>query len=102
MAPIQIVLGRMVAGAAVLLVVMLVAPWNGSASSGLSGQMACLAGAACYGAAFTYSRRFVSAVGVEPGIVAAGQLTIGSLVLIVAAPFVAAQPVDLSGRVVLS
>ena len=87
-------------------VVVLVAPWadrgSGAGASDLAGQMACIGAAASYGIAFVYTRRFLSVLDLPAGVLAAGQLAAGTVLLLVAAPFVAAQPVDLTARVVLS
>jgi drug/metabolite transporter (DMT)-like permease len=83
-------------------VVVLVAPWADASSADLAGQVACLVAAACYGVSFTYTRRFLSVVDLPAGVLAAGQLTAGAVVLVISAPFVASQPVDLNARIVLS
>ena len=83
-------------------VVVLVGPWSSSGGDSLAGQLACLAAAASYGVAFTYTRRFLSGAGYPPAVLAAVQLTAGTVILLVMAPFVATAPVHLSVRVVLS
>ena len=86
-------------------VVVLVAPWaehGGANASDLGGQLACIGAAAAYGIAFVYSRRFVSVLDLPAGVLAAGQLTVGTVMLLLMTPFVAADPVHLTARVVLS
>jgi len=82
-------------------VVLVVGPWDQSGANALSGQLAIVLAAACYGVAFTYTRRFISGRG-NPLALAAGQLGAGAVLLWVAAPLVAADPVSLTTRVVLS
>jgi drug/metabolite transporter (DMT)-like permease len=83
-------------------VVVLVAPWAESGASDIGGQLACIGAAASYGVAFVYTRRFLSVLDLPAGVLAAGQLTAGTLLLLLAAPFVATQPMQLNARVVLS
>ena len=81
-------------------VVVIVGPWREGALSGaLAGQLACLGAAACYGVAFTYTRRFVSGSGLPSLVLAASQLAVATVVLLVLAPFVAADRMELSARV---
>ena len=82
-------------------VVLVVGPWRSEGANELSGQLAIVLAAACYGVAFTYTRRFISGRG-EPLALAAGQLGAGTLMLWVAAPLIAAEPMELTARVVLS
>jgi drug/metabolite transporter (DMT)-like permease len=82
-------------------VVVIVGPWRSGALSGeLAGQLACLGAAACYGVAFTYTRRFVSGSGQPLLVLAASQLAVATAVLLVLAPVIATEPMDLSTRVV--
>src|SRR3954447_21334084 len=87
-------------------VVLVLGPWglDGRGASGgvLAGQLACLGATACYGTATVYLRRFVSPRGLPAVTVATVQVGLGALVLLVAAPFVAASPVHLTPRVVAS
>jgi drug/metabolite transporter (DMT)-like permease len=81
-------------------VVVIVGPWRGGALSGeLAGQLACLGAAACYGVAFTYTRRFVSGSGQPLLVLAASQLAVAAAILLVLAPFIATDEVQLSARV---
>ena len=82
-------------------VVVIVGPWRAGALHGeLAGQLACLGAAACYGVAFTYTRRFVSGSGEPLLVLATSQLVVASAVLLVLAPFVATDAMHLSARVV--
>lgn len=82
-------------------VVLIVGPWDANPlTSSVPGQLACLGAAACYGVAFTYTRRFVSGRGYPAPVLAAVQLGCGALLLAVATPVVAAQPVQLDATVV--
>lgn len=86
-------------------VVLVLGPWgfDGRGGSGaVAGQLACLGATACYGTATVYLRRFVSPLGLPAVTVATVQVGLGALVMLVAAPFVAASPVHLTPRVVAS
>lgn len=83
-------------------VVVLVAPWSGLGRASLSGQLACLAATTCYGVAFTYLRRFVTPLGLPAVSVACVQVSLGALLMLVASPVLAAGPVTLTWRVVVS
>lgn len=82
-------------------VVVVVGPWNGGDGvNALSGQIACLFAAACYGIAFVYTRRYVSGRGYPPLVVSAAQLLTGAVLLGLVAPVVADQPMELTPLVV--
>lgn len=67
-------------------VVVVLAPWRGVAGSSLTGQLACLAAAACYGVGIVYTRRFLSGRGHPPLVLATGQLLCSSTILLLAVP----------------
>lgn len=79
-------------------VVIIVDPFDVGGTTPLTasvpGQLACLGAAACYGAGFTYTRRFLANHGHSPLVLAAGQLACGAGTLWLAAPFLAAQPIS--------
>jgi drug/metabolite transporter (DMT)-like permease len=83
-------------------VVLVLGPWGFPGSGAVAGQLACLGATACYGTATVYLRRFVSPRGLPATTVATVQVGLGSLVMLVAAPFVATAPVHLTPRVVAS
>jgi drug/metabolite transporter (DMT)-like permease len=87
-------------------VVLVLGPWGfdgrGSSGGAIAGQLACLGATACYGTATVYLRRFVSPRGLPAGTVATVQVGLGALVMLAAAPFVAASPVHLTPGVVVS
>jgi drug/metabolite transporter (DMT)-like permease len=86
-------------------VVLVLGPWGfdrHGGNGGVAGQLACLGATACYGTATVYLRRFVSPRGLPAATVATVQVGLGALVMLVAAPFVAAAPVHLTPRVVAS
>ncbi|MFD4671292.1 DMT family transporter [Lentzea sp. NPDC058450] len=83
-------------------VLVVLAPWQGSAEGTLAAQAACLAATSCYGLAFVYLRRFVSPLGLPTVAVTTVQVGVGAVLMLAAAPFVAISPVQLSWRVVLS
>jgi drug/metabolite transporter (DMT)-like permease len=81
-------------------VVVLVAPWaSGHGAEPLTGQLACLTAASCYGVAFIYTRRFLGGTGLSPLVLAACQLAVGTALLGAAAPLLARHPVTLAPRV---
>lgn len=83
-------------------VLVVLAPWRGVGSGALAGQLACLAAAACYGVAITYTRKYLSPRGYSPLVLAAGQLLCATAMLAVLVPLWATGPVRLHPRVVLS
>ncbi|MGH3665644.1 MAG: DMT family transporter [Egibacteraceae bacterium] len=83
-------------------VVLVAGPWQADGTNLLSGQMASLGAAACYGVGFVYSRRFILNRGFRPLALSACQLSIAALLLGLVAPVVARQPVALALPVVAS
>ncbi len=83
-------------------VFVLVAPWHGLGRADALGQVACLGATACYGMGFTYLRRHVTPLGLPALGVACVQVGLGALVMVLLAPFVAAQPTTITPRVALS
>ncbi|WP_308465678.1 DMT family transporter [Rathayibacter soli] len=92
--------GGLILGFVGVMVVM--GPWRGVAGGSLLGQGACLLATACYGATFVYLRRFVSPRRLPAVVVATVQVSIGAVIMLLLTPFIAAQPVRLSLRVVIS
>lgn len=89
-------------------VVLVLAPWrSGPGAAGVEApgdlvlwaQGACLAATLSYGMAFVYVRRFLSPRGLAAVPVAAGQVGLAALVMLVLSPVLAWQPVELSWRV---
>jgi hypothetical protein len=61
-------------------VVLLAAPWyDGSRAVSLTGVLAALGAAACYGGSYVYARLLLTNRGIEPLVLAAAQLTIGAV-----------------------
>ena len=83
-------------------VLLVLAPWHGLGRADVVGQVACLGATACYGTAFVYLRRFVSPRGLGAVPVATIQVGTAAAIMLVLAPFVAADPVHLTPGVVLS
>jgi drug/metabolite transporter (DMT)-like permease len=83
-------------------VVVVVAPWSGGGRNPIVRQLACLLAAVCYGVAFIYVRRYLTPRQLPPLTLAAGQLIASSAVLVLLAPIIAAHPVHLNARIVLS
>jgi drug/metabolite transporter (DMT)-like permease len=81
--------------------VLIVAPWNSEGASA-TGAIACLAAAASYGVSYVYMRHFLTGRGTTPIALAASQITVGALILIITAPVLADQAVDLQLDVVAS
>lgn len=71
-------------------------------TASIPGQLACLGAAACYGAGFTYTRRFLANHGHSPLVLAAGQLACGAALLWLAAPLIATAPITLRAASVAS
>lgn len=84
-------------------VVVIMAPWQSGALEGaLSGKLACLGAAACYGMSFTYTRRFVTGRGVESHSLAAGQIVVATALAVLITPVVARDAPSLTGPVVFA
>ena len=84
-------------------VVVVVGPWQGDGRvNAVSGQIACLAAAACYGVAFVYTKRFLAHRGLSPVALSALQLSLATVILALAAPFVARDAMMLTPLVVFS
>ena len=67
-------------------VVVVVGPWNGNGANTVSGQIACLGAAACYGVGIVYARRFITPRKVAPLALSAAQLSIATALLTFSAP----------------
>ena len=87
-------------GAGFLGVLVVLAPWQGVQGGRLLAQAACLAATACYGVAFVYLRRFVSPRGLGSVPVATVQVGLAAAMMLLAAPWTARQPVDLTPTVI--
>ena len=83
-------------------VVLVVAPWESGGANTVSGQLACLGAAACYGVGFVYTRRFIANRGFPPLALSAMQLTQASLLLWLLSPVVADDPLRLTTSVVVA
>ena len=83
-------------------VVVVLGPWQGLGGSAFLAQLACLGAATCYGIALVYIRRFVAPLKLGAIPVAATQVTIAAAIMLVLAPAIALDPVDLDWRIVAS
>lgn len=87
-------------------VVVVIGPWtylgDGALAVPLPAVLACLGATACYGLGMTYLRRFVSPLGLPAETVAAGQIAVAALVMLLAAPVLATGAVTLTWPIVLS
>jgi drug/metabolite transporter (DMT)-like permease len=80
-------------------VALVLAPWHSAGRGHLLAQLACLAAAACYGAAFTYMRRHVSPRGVAALPAATVQVGLAAVIALTFAPWLATAPARLSPAV---
>jgi drug/metabolite transporter (DMT)-like permease len=80
-------------------VALVLGPWHLASRSQLLAQLACLAATACYGAAFTYLRRYVSPRGIAALPAATLQVSLAAVVALALAPWTATAPVRLSPAV---
>ncbi len=89
----------------ILGVVVLVGPWRlwstGDTVS-LPGVLACLGATACYGFGGLYMRRFLAGASSDSITIAAMQLSVASVLMLLAAPVIAGGAIALSAPVVLS
>jgi drug/metabolite transporter (DMT)-like permease len=82
-------------------VVAIIGPWRPGVLSGEgTGQLACIGAAACYGLAITWTRRHVSDSGLPLLVLAAAQLGAAAVIMLLLAPFVATDPMQLDLDVV--
>jgi len=73
-------------------VLVVLGAWQGVGGAHFTGQLMCLAAAACYGVAIPYQKRFVAG-GSESGVaLSAGQLLMATAQLAIIAPLVAGAP----------
>ena len=87
-------------------VLVLMAPWRIDSDltnrTQLLAQLACLGATACYGLGFVYMRRFVSGSSHDTVTIAATQIGIGAIIMLLVSPLVARSTVNLTPKVVLS
>jgi drug/metabolite transporter (DMT)-like permease len=84
---------------------MILGIWRSPGGSSLSGQLMCLAAAACYGVSIPYTRKFLSPRPESGLAMSAAQLIVASVVLAVVAPLVSGgvpHPAQLSWQVLAS
>jgi drug/metabolite transporter (DMT)-like permease len=95
--------GRRVGGLLVGFVgaLLIITPWQNFSGTG-TGALACLAAAFSYAVSYVYMRRYLTGRGTSPIVLAASQLTAGAVMLVLAAPLVARQAVDLQPDVLAS
>lgn len=80
-------------------VVLVLGPWHLASGRQLLAQLACLAATACYGAGFTYLRRYVSPRGVAPLPAATLQVSLAAIIALALAPWTATAAVRLSPEI---
>jgi drug/metabolite transporter (DMT)-like permease len=84
-------------------VVLLAAPWRATGlGSSLPGVGACLLGSACYAASYVYARRFLTGRGLSALALSTGQMAMGAMLLLLAAPVVVRSAMTLTPTVVIS
>ena len=66
--------------------VIILGIWRGVGGASLSGQLLCLAAAACYGVAIPYTKRFIAPRPESGAVMSACQLLVATAVLLIAAP----------------
>lgn len=80
-------------------VVVVVGPWTwigAGVTSSAAAVLACLGATASYGVGMVYLRRFVGPLRLPAETVAAGQVGVAAVVMLLAAPFAARGPVEVS------
>jgi drug/metabolite transporter (DMT)-like permease len=77
-------------------VVLVLGPWHLAGGGQLLAQLACLAATACYGAGFTYLRRYVSPRGIAALPAATIQVSLAAVIALALAPWTATAAVRLS------
>lgn len=83
--------------------VLVVAPWRaGMAAGSVSGELASLGAAACYGIGYVYMRRFLTGRGLSPLALATIQLAVGTSIICAVTPVVANTPLHVSAVVAFS
>ncbi|MGN8246470.1 DMT family transporter [Cellulomonas soli] len=98
---------RLGIGVGALGVVVIVGPWSYLGDAALDGslpaQLACLGATACYGLGITWMRRFVQGRGHDSVTVAASQVSLAAVVMVLLAPFLGGfGSADLTGPVIAS
>lgn len=87
-------------------VIVLSAPWRYLGDQGnpmsLPAQLACLGSAVCYGVAYVYLRRFIAHRGYDSTVLAAGQVSVAAVIMLLVLPFAGAQSIQLSPQIGLS
>lgn len=84
-------------------VVVVVGPWNtGGEVNAVSGQIACLGAAACYGVGFVYARRFLATRSLPPLSLSAAQVSLAAVILAGTAPLTMGGAVNLTPKVAAS
>lgn len=79
----------------ILGVLVVIGPWQAELTGDLWGQLACLLATLCYGVMFGYIRKFVSGRDIHATTIAFLNIGIAAVLLTIAAPFIAFQPVRL-------
>ncbi|WP_202923301.1 DMT family transporter [Nesterenkonia haasae] len=86
-------------------VLLVLAPWkltHDAATTTSAAQLACLAATVSYGIAFVYLRKFVSPLGLRAPAVAATQVSVGAVLLLMVVLCFDRQPMSLTPEVVVS
>jgi drug/metabolite transporter (DMT)-like permease len=82
--------------------IILVAPWDTGSTPSLGGALACLAASASYGLSHAYMARYLAPRTLPPLVLAAGQLTAASALLLLVTPVAGLQPIRSSPSALLS
>jgi drug/metabolite transporter (DMT)-like permease len=82
-------------------VVIVLGPWQGMGGSGGQAQAACLLATFSYGLAFVYLRRFITPRGLPAIPIAATQVSLGAVIMLILAPAYLTTAVHLSLAVIV-
>jgi drug/metabolite transporter (DMT)-like permease len=83
-------------------VITLTGPWQGAAGGSLPAELACLGATLCYGIGFVYLRRFITPRGLPAATVGFGQVLVGTVIMVIALPWIRLPAPHLTVPIVLS
>ncbi|WNI14303.1 DMT family transporter [Actinacidiphila sp. ITFR-21] len=81
---------------------LIASPWNGSGTGSGSSLLCFVIGSISFGASFAYMGKFLINRGVPPLMLAGGQLSVATLLMLVVLPFLGLQHVDLRADSLIS
>lgn len=87
-------------------VILVAAPWDAATDTADSmfiwAQLACLAGTACYGVGFSYTRRFLRGHDYDAISISASQIGAGAILILILTPFIGFDPVTITPSIIAS